>query len=249
MPALVQEAAAALQDLVARSFPAEEWPARLATLAGLQAGLVPTIRAEVDGPDLVTKVVTVTDWLGELIPVRPQMALCRGGASATKPICDGTHARLGFTSAKDPDRVADRADTHVGQQVTIIDDRGTCQHSGSCTDRVAGVFHTGAEPFVTASGGRMDEIIRAVRDCPSGALSYAIDGCEARDQVDHHDQRQAAIEVTRDGPYRVTGSIRLTDADGNDESRPLRRRGTGRASRCEGAGRLRQAHQGPLSST
>ena len=30
----------------------------------------------------------------------------------------------------------------------------------------------------------MDEIIRAVRDCPSGALSYAIDGTEARGQAD-----------------------------------------------------------------
>jgi Divergent 4Fe-4S mono-cluster len=40
------------------------------------------------------------------------------------------------------------------------------------------VFHQGKEPFVTASGGRMDEIIRAVRDCPSGALSYAVDGSE-----------------------------------------------------------------------
>ena len=58
------------------------------------------------------------------------------------------------------------------------------------------------------SGGRMDEIIRAVRDCPSGALSYAIDGVEARDEVDRHGTREPAIEVTKDGPYRVTGEHR-----------------------------------------
>jgi hypothetical protein len=44
----------------------------------------------------------------------------------------------------------------------------------------------------------MDEIIRAVRDCPSGALSFAIDGREAREQVDL--PREPAIEVSRDGP-------------------------------------------------
>ena len=69
-------------------------------------------------------------------------------------------------------------------------------------------------PFVTPSGGRMDEIIRAVRDCPSGALSYAIDGVEARAQVDWDGEREPAIEVSKDGPYRITGAIPLTDHAG-----------------------------------
>jgi truncated hemoglobin YjbI len=62
----------------------------------------------------------------------------------------------------------------------------------------------------------MDEIIRAVRDCPSGALSYAIDGVEARADVDHHATRAPSIEVSKDGPYRVSGGIALLDANGDD---------------------------------
>jgi truncated hemoglobin YjbI/CDGSH-type Zn-finger protein len=65
----------------------------------------------------------------------------------------------------------------------------------------------------------MDELIRAVRDCPSGALSYAVDGAEAREQVDWHGEREPAIEVTKDGPYRITGSIPLHEADGKDVKR------------------------------
>jgi len=65
----------------------------------------------------------------------------------------------------------------------------------------------------------MDEIIRAVRDCPSGALSYAIDGVEARAEVDHHNTRARAIEVTKDGPYRITGEIQLRTAAGEDVDR------------------------------
>jgi uncharacterized Fe-S cluster protein YjdI len=99
------------------------------------------------------------------LPARPLTALCRCGASAMKPYCDGSHAR-GFDDAKDPARVADRRDTYVGQQVTLFDNRGTCQHSGFCTDRLPTVFRLGKEPFAAPSGGRMDEIIRAVRDCP-----------------------------------------------------------------------------------
>jgi truncated hemoglobin YjbI/uncharacterized Fe-S cluster protein YjdI len=136
-----------------------------------------------------------------------------------KPTCDGACHRTGFTDAKDPDRVPDRRDRYVGQQVTVLDNRGICQHSGFCTDRLAEVFHLGKEPFVTPSGGRMDEIIRAVRDCPSGALSYALDDVEAREQVDYAGRRDPAVVVSKDGPYRVTGGIPLVDGDGADVTR------------------------------
>jgi len=222
MPTQVLEAAAALQDLVLRDPPADAADSggtRLAELAAIQSALPPTIQASLNGPYLVTNVATLTNWLGEAIPVHPQMALCRCGASAMKPWCDGAHARIGFTAEKDPERVPNRRDTYVGQQVTILDNRGTCQHSGYCTDRLATAFHLGEEPFVTPSGGRMDEIIRAVRDCPSGALSYAIDGREAREQVDYDRQREQAIEVSKDGPYRITGGIAFSNDEGNDEHR------------------------------
>jgi len=65
----------------------------------------------------------------------------------------------------------------------------------------------------------MDEIIRAVRDCPSGALSYGIDGVEARAQVDWDNGREPAIEVSKDGPYRITGAIPLTDHRGEPVER------------------------------
>ena len=136
-----------------------------------------------------------------------------------KPFCDGTHASSGFTDDKDPNRVPDQRDTYPGQQVTIFDNRGICQHSGLCTDRLATAFRTGTEPFVAPSGARMDELVRAVRDCPSGALSLAFDGEEARSLVDWHSQREQAIEITQDGPYRVTGGIGLTDATGADVPR------------------------------
>ena len=65
----------------------------------------------------------------------------------------------------------------------------------------------------------MDELVRAVRDCPSGALSLAFDRVEARDLVDWHGTREQAIEITQDGPYRVTGGLPLTDASGADVPR------------------------------
>jgi len=221
-PPQVVEATAALQDLAWRASALTD-PTQAATglaeLGQLQAGLRPQIEASLNGPYLVTNVTRITNWLGETVPSRPQLALCRCGASASKPLCDGSHARIGFTAEKSPDRVPDRRDSYAGVQVTVFDNRGICQHAGLCTDRLSSVFHTGTEPFVTPSGGRMDEIVRAVRDCPSGALSFAIDSTEAREQVDHANLRPAAIEVTKDGPYRVSGGVDLFGADGTDEPR------------------------------
>jgi CDGSH-type Zn-finger protein/truncated hemoglobin YjbI len=216
------EATAALQDL-ACAFATPEGEARtkerLQDLRATMGALPAAIQVARDGPYLVTNAENLRDRLGCSLPARPQMALCRCGQSKLKPYCDGSHALVGFSGEKSPDRVTDRRDTYDGVQVTIYDNRGVCQHSGFCTDRVARVFRLREEPFVAPSGGRMDEIIRAVRDCPSGALSYAIDGEEARGAVDHHGNREPTVEVSKDGPYRVTGGLPLLTEQGEPVAR------------------------------
>jgi CDGSH-type Zn-finger protein/truncated hemoglobin YjbI len=211
-PAGLAEATAALQDLALQFAPAADRVSRLARLRQLQHGLPAQVQVATDGPYLVTN-VPLTSYLGEPIAATPQLALCRCGGSSIKPLCDGTHASNGFSGAKDPKRVPDRQDTYPGPDVTILDNRGLCQHSGFCTDRLPGVFRSGQEPFVAPGGGRLDEIIRAVRDCPSGALGLARRGHPARELADHHG-RPPGIAVTKDGPYRLTGGVTVVDSDG-----------------------------------
>ncbi len=73
-------------------------------------------------------------------------------------------------------RIPDCRDAYAAQQVTSVDNRAICQHSRYCAVRIATALHADREPFLTPRGGRVDEVIRAVRDCPYGALSYAVDG-------------------------------------------------------------------------
>jgi CDGSH-type Zn-finger protein len=220
IPNEIQEATAALQDLACLFAPSDDprgVAAKVAKLKAMEIGLGCTVQASLNGPYLVTNAENLQNSRGEHIPTRPQMALCRCGGSAIKPFCDGTHARIGFTSKKEPDRVPDRRDTYTGEQITILDNRGICAHSGLCTDNLASVFRLGQEPFGDPNGARMEEIIAAVRNCPSGALSYAIGGIECRDEVDQ--VREPTILVSKDGPYRITGGIPLEDEYGKDEQR------------------------------
>ena len=55
-----------------------------------------------NGPYLVKGDIKLLDTAGNEINVseRKSVALCRCGASTTKPFCDGTHSKIGFQAAE-----------------------------------------------------------------------------------------------------------------------------------------------------
>ena len=60
-----------------------------------------TIKVRTDGPYRLDGEFTIVDAEGNPIPI-PEgkgVALCRCGASSTKPFCDGTHRTIGFKGA------------------------------------------------------------------------------------------------------------------------------------------------------
>ena len=132
--------------------------------------------------------------------------LCRCGGSKNKPFCDGTHRSNGFSDRKLADGSQDRRASYAGRRITIHDNRAICSHAGFCTDGLKSVFRMEQEPWIDPDGAAAEAIVEAVRKCPSGALGYAIDGVEQRDQ-----ERPPAVTVTDHGPYAVTGGAELVD--------------------------------------
>ena len=61
-----------------------------------------TVRLRRNGPYVIEgDEVKVVDWNGlEYRVERRPIALCRCGASTTKPFCDGTHSKVGFQAAE-----------------------------------------------------------------------------------------------------------------------------------------------------
>jgi CDGSH-type Zn-finger protein len=160
-----------------------------------------------NGPYIIKNLANFSNRHGR-IEVKETMALCRCGGSANKPFCDGTHAKNGFSSAKLEGRVEDKRDNYKGQKITIHDNRGICAHAGRCTDGLPAVFHLRDEPWIYPDSAGVQEIIETINKCPSGALSYTIDGVEHLDR-----DGVPGIFIAPNGPYVVSGEPSIEDTE------------------------------------
>ncbi len=133
----------------------------------------PNIKPAPDGPYLVKGLKNFANQKGP-IEAKETMALCRCGESANKPFCDGTHSKIGFSSAKLAGLVEDKRENYPGKKITIHDNRGICAHAGRCNDGLAAVFRLKEEPWIHPDAASADEIIATIQQCPSGALSYSV---------------------------------------------------------------------------
>ena len=165
----------------------------------------PSITPAPNGPYIVKALKKCTNKNG-LMEASETMALCRCGASNNKPFCDGTHTKIGFSSNKLEGRLEDKNVSYKGKKITIHDNRSVCAHAGYCTDNLASVFRMREEPWIDPDAASVEETIVAIRNCPSGALSYSIDKSENRNA-----QNEPEILIAPNGPYVVSGGIELSD--------------------------------------
>jgi CDGSH-type Zn-finger protein len=161
------------------------------------------------GPLKVLGLRVFKDSRGGDIPASPVMFLCRCGASASKPFCDGSHVKVDFSSEKSLDRRQSCVEEYVGDGITILFDEGVCAFSENCVKSLPGVFLK-SEPWIDPEGASVDEIVKVIENCPSGALSYRV-GERFFEGLD----RDPAIIVARNGPFMVVGGVLLEDEAGS----------------------------------
>jgi uncharacterized Fe-S cluster protein YjdI/CDGSH-type Zn-finger protein len=94
----------------------------------------------------------------------------------------------------------------MGKEITIHDNRKICSHAADCVNNLPSVFKLGSKPWIDPDGAKMEQVINTVRKCPSGALSYSIDGVECRDP---QEENNPVVTVSKNGPYYIAGGIEL----------------------------------------
>ena len=157
-----------------------------------------------DGPLIVTGLKNLQNSKGENLSPKDKIALCRCGESANKPYCDGSHNAAKFSGKRENDEPLTKERVYKGNEISIHDNRVICCHATECIEQLSSVFRLEERPWIDPDGADVETIIEVIEKCPSGALSYTLNGKYYRDQ-----NGEQAIQIAENGPYNISGSVGL----------------------------------------
>ncbi|MDU8927879.1 CDGSH iron-sulfur domain-containing protein [Alisedimentitalea sp. MJ-SS2] len=158
----------------------------------------PIIEERENGPLVIKGLHRMVGPDGTEVNVKPVMALCRCGASRSKPFCDGSHAETGFESRGGTPAGRDRLITYEGAEVSVSYNPLLCSHAAECGRLASHIFNPAQKPWVQPDKGNADEVRAVVSACPSGALALAGEG-----RVEHLTAARAEVQIEKNGPYWV----------------------------------------------
>jgi len=168
--------------------------------------IFPEIVFSQHGPYMIVDAESLQNWKHEEIKIAKVTSVCRCGESEHKPFCDGTHGKVGFVGEKEDGRARNRLKDFIGTDIAIHFNLGICSHSAKCIMGLPEVFDVKRKPWIDPDAADVDEIMKVVATCPSGALSYTIDGQRYTDFP-----RPPLIKLTKNGPIEVEGGLLLKD--------------------------------------
>lgn len=102
---------------------------------------------------------------------------------------------------------------YTNGEVTIVWKPGSCIHSKICWTGLPDVFNPKERPWIKPEAAATQQLIEQVSKCPSGALSYYMNGEEENNSTT---EVESIVEVSTNGPLLVYGNITVKDSDGNE---------------------------------
>jgi CDGSH-type Zn-finger protein len=146
----------------------------------------------------------------EEIPTEDSYLLCRCGASATMPFCDGSEEGIGFDGSETADRglSVDRRVAFGEEDLMLSDDVSLCSKAGFCTLMTTDAWeliHEVADPE------RRALLTTMVGNCPSGRLVLH----DRATGAPLEEPLGAEIAAVQNGPLWVRGGVPVTGADGS----------------------------------
>ena len=152
---------------------------------------------------------------GQTFKTKEKYALCRCGQSATKPFCDGTHAKVDWDGSETASHkpYAEQAKTIDGPKMELHDAEVLCSFARFC-DNDGTIWQLVTE----ATGGEKEQTtVHEGVSCPSGRLVLRDKATDAAIEP----QLAQSISVTEDpaknsaGALWVRGGIQVIGQDGH----------------------------------
>ena len=97
-------------------------------------------------------------------------------------------------------------------ELTVVWKPNLCIHSGICVKTLPEVYHPNEKPWIKVDHTTKKELVSQIKKCPSGALSYILNNNPAEETTNS----KVKVEVMKNGPLLVHGTIKITSADDNE---------------------------------
>lgn len=164
------------------------------------------ISYQANGPYQVTAVPEILDATGKNIVKDNTTILCRCGLSRKMPHCDSSHLKKEFQAPRGKSHLPDRRINYRGKNILIHFNPAFCSHDGTCLRTLPKVFSQSHNPWIQPDEASADRIIEVINSCPSGALSYTLNGIRFSEV-----SRKPSIRTVKYGPLNVVGKVKLLD--------------------------------------
>jgi CDGSH-type Zn-finger protein/ferredoxin len=137
---------------------------------------------------------------GGSLAVEKPTGLCRCGASANKPFCDGAHAGCDYSDENHCQN--DELKDFQAPGVTVHFNRSICSGAAACVRNLPDVFKSDGEDWIQPGNASVEDVIETVRRCPSGALTFTLDG-----KTEMKQESGISVRIVPNGPYEIKGPV------------------------------------------
>ena len=104
---------------------------------------------------------------------------------------------------------------YTNGEITVVWKPKTCIHAAVCVKTLPNVYKPKEKPWIQIDNATTEELKAQVSQCPSGALSYYMNG---EDNAESQ-SLETKVEVLNNGPLLVYGTLKVVDKDGNETTK------------------------------
>lgn len=103
--------------------------------------------------------------------------------------------------------------SYSNEELTVVWKPKLCIHAEACVKALPKVYNPDEKPWIKVENATTDELKAQIGQCPSGALSYYMNGEDTQEA----EALATEVEVMENGPLLIYGTLKVTRKDGSEE--------------------------------